>query len=246
MTSHVPLFICFGKTGTGKSTFIKAMGGAVPSEELSNDGTSQTSQVTFYQVRLRDGPISLVDVPGYQDTREIDADESWLSTSKTFSDESHARKLLRAFNEQKISQFNGVLWFINENRASKDLRAQAEFINGLINAPETPKDHDNWDHVLVMMFGTALGTAGIKAAVEKVTGSNKVPERLQIISLGLKKELGDPGSCDILMTESRGPCIQLSRPSREAVMQRIRCQSPIQVPKWRTLPFSTNTLTGMH
>jgi energy-coupling factor transporter ATP-binding protein EcfA2 len=43
--------ICFGKTGSGKSTFVRAMGGDVPEDELMDiDGEAVTEEAEFYPI----------------------------------------------------------------------------------------------------------------------------------------------------------------------------------------------------
>jgi putative ribosome biogenesis GTPase RsgA len=59
------IFLCMGNTGTGKSTFIRSMGGAVDPKELVASEDSLTTRTMFYSA----GPtatVLLVDTPGLE------------------------------------------------------------------------------------------------------------------------------------------------------------------------------------
>lgn len=104
------VYLCVGNTGTGKSTFVRSMGGAVNPKELVASGGSLTSETTFYPA----GPapsVLLMDTSGFGDSRASD-DPSAFSSSK------HRANILSAFKYQKLSHFNGVFWFINDPKVT--------------------------------------------------------------------------------------------------------------------------------
>ncbi|KAH0269742.1 hypothetical protein KCU91_g8501, partial [Aureobasidium melanogenum] len=186
------VYLCVGNTGTGKSTFVRSMGGDVHPRELVASGGSLTNATTFYPA----GPASsvlLVDTPGFGDSRSSD-DPSEFSNSK------HRAKILSAFKHQKLSHFNGVFWFINDPKVSKELEDQARYINDLVN-PEIPGSTANrsigWLHVVVMLRGAATEGFAVKLVVKEVTGSAEVSERLCLKNIGLSLNGKNPGDCDL-------------------------------------------------
>ncbi|KAG9689516.1 hypothetical protein KCU95_g9622, partial [Aureobasidium melanogenum] len=186
------VYLCVGNTGTGKSTFVRSMGGAVDPKELVASGGSLTSETTLYPA----GPASsvlLVDTPGFGDSRSSD-------DPSEFSDSKHRANILKAFKLQKLSHFNGVYWFINDPKVTKQLEDQARYVNDLVN-PEihgsTANRSIGWLHVVVMLRGAATEGLAVKSVVEKVTGSAEVSERLCLKNIGLSLNGKNPGDCDL-------------------------------------------------
>ncbi|KAH0157402.1 hypothetical protein KCU67_g7920, partial [Aureobasidium melanogenum] len=190
------VYLCVGNTGTGKSTFVRSMGGAVDPKELVASGGSLTSETTFYPA----GPASsvlLVDTPGFGDSRSSD-DPSAFSSSK------HRANILSAFQDQELTHFNGVYWFVNDPRVLKELEDQARYINDLVN-PEIQGSKANrligWLHVVVMLRGTTTDGLAVQSVVKKVTGSAEWSEKLCLKNIGLSLTEGTQ------WTETHGKCL---------------------------------------
>ncbi|KAG9741244.1 hypothetical protein KCU73_g8981, partial [Aureobasidium melanogenum] len=106
------IFLCMGNTGTGKSTFIRSMGGAVDPKELVASEDSLTTRTMFYSA----GPtatVLLVDTPGFGDSRSSD-------DPNTFSDTKHRAEILGAFQDQELSHFNGVYCVVKKVTGSAE------------------------------------------------------------------------------------------------------------------------------
>ena len=59
---------CIGRFGQGKSAGVNAILNEYKAKE-SSKGSSQTKDLTFYQVRNQ--PIRLLDIPGFEDTESV-------------------------------------------------------------------------------------------------------------------------------------------------------------------------------
>ncbi|KAG9520894.1 hypothetical protein KCU93_g7585, partial [Aureobasidium melanogenum] len=186
------VYLCVGNTGTGKSTFVRSMGGAVDPNKLVASGGSLTSETTFYPAGSASS-VLLVDTPGFGDSRASD-DPSAFSSSK------HRANILSAFKYQKLSHFNGVFWSINDPKVTKELEDQARYINDLVN-PEIPGSTANrsngWLHVVVMLRGAATERFAVKFVVKEVTGSPEASERLCLKNIGPSLNGKNPGDCDL-------------------------------------------------
>jgi GTP-binding protein EngB required for normal cell division len=194
------IYICIGNTGTGKSTFVKSMGGDVSSSELVDSGDSLTTGAKFYSLRHH-SKVLLVDTPGFRDSRS--SNRRWA-----FSDSEHMKEILDAFVREGATHINGVYWFVNDPRFNNELRAQARFIDALVN-PEiqnvAPDRTLGWKHVVVLLRGNSSRGRAVKDVVEEVTGDAAVATSLQFKIVGLQLDGEDPGHCDL---EIRGRTLQ--------------------------------------
>lgn len=223
------IFLCMGNTGTGKSTFIRSMGGAVDPKELVASEDSLTTRTIFYPA----GPtaVLLVDTPGFGDSRSSD-------DPSAFSDSKHRAEILGAFQDQELTHSNGVYWFVNDPRVTKELEDQARYINDLVN-PEIQGSKANrligWLHVVVMLRGTTTDGLAVQSVVKKVTGSAEWSEKLCLKNIGLSLNGGNPGDCDLkiqgtAVRKSRGRDIsELHASSVSKVLGWFRATHPIKV-----------------
>jgi GTP-binding protein EngB required for normal cell division len=225
------IYICIGNAGTGKSTFVKSLGGDVPSSELVSSGDSLTTKARFYELD-RDPVVLLVDTPGFRDSRSFDH-------KLEFSDSEHMREILNAFLRKQASHFNGVYWFANDPRTTDELRDQARFIDALVNPELQTHAVDRslgWKHVTVLLRGNAVDGMAVRSVVQTVTGSLAVATSLHMKIVGLAVDGKDPGYCDLKI---QGTSVQNSktrdilelRPSiRSQVLENwFRAKDPIQV-----------------
>jgi GTP-binding protein EngB required for normal cell division len=198
--TNMDIYICIGNTGTGKSTFVKSLGGDVSSSELMDSGRSLTTEAKFYKLR-HDPKVLLVDTPGFRDSRS--SNREWA-----FSDSEHMKEILNAFVRKGATHINGVYWFVNDPRLNDELRAQARFIDALVN-PEiqnTALDRTlGWKHVVVLLRGNSSRGRAVRDVVEEVTGDAAVATSLQFKIVGLQLDREDPGHCDL---EIRGRTLQ--------------------------------------
>ncbi|KAF8680686.1 hypothetical protein AX14_004504, partial [Amanita brunnescens Koide BX004] len=64
--------VCMGGTGTGKTTFVNLVGGS--SFRVGDDLESCTDHVQPHLFTLDEYDVTLVDVPGFDDTSKSDSD----------------------------------------------------------------------------------------------------------------------------------------------------------------------------
>jgi energy-coupling factor transporter ATP-binding protein EcfA2 len=186
------IYICIGNTGTGKSTFVKSLGGDVPSSELVRSGDSLTTKAKFYRLH-RHPTVLLVDTPGFRDSQ---ASYGELG----FSDSEHMKDIINAFVRAKATHFNGIYWFVNESRKNDELRAQARFIDNLVNPEiDTPVADRSlgWKHVMVLIHGNAAVGAAVESVVKAEIGDTALAKSLQHKRVGLLLDGEDPGRCDL-------------------------------------------------
>jgi energy-coupling factor transporter ATP-binding protein EcfA2 len=225
------IYICIGNTGTGKSTFVKSLGGGVPSSELVSSGDSLTTKARFYELD-RDPVLLLVDTPGFRDSRASDR-------KLEFSDSEHMKEILNAFVRKQATHFNGVYWFANDPRTTDELLDQARFMDALVNPKIQTHAVDRslgWNHVTVLLRGNAADDMAVESVVQTVTGSKAVAASLQFKIVGLAVDKKDPGYCDLKI---QGTSVQNSetrdisklRPSiRSQVLEDwFHAKDPIQV-----------------
>ncbi|KAF7706779.1 hypothetical protein HF521_020033 [Silurus meridionalis] len=91
-TMHNKILLIVGETGTGKTTLINAMVNYIlrvkftdevwfeiteegGDNKMSDQSKSQTSKVTMYEVFVGDNPLTIIDTPGYGDTRGKEHDQ---------------------------------------------------------------------------------------------------------------------------------------------------------------------------
>jgi energy-coupling factor transporter ATP-binding protein EcfA2 len=214
MKIHGRTFICLGETGGGKSTFIKAMGGAVPPAEILDNGSSNTTEVCLYPINTQRD--SLMDGPGFGDTRR-DNDQ--------YSDAEHKQKILVKLTAGQRTHVNGIFWFVSRVRGDESLIDQARFIEGL---GELLGPGAIWKHVVVMI---RAGTRreGVKKAVRDLTGNAPTAEDLQICVIGLCDDELDPGRrCDVILSKFEQR-IELEKPTVDDVLNFVVSSDPFQV-----------------
>lgn len=206
------------------------MGGAVDPKELVASEDSLTTRTMFYSA----GPassVALVDTPGFGDSR-------WSDDTSAFSDSKHRAEILGAFQNQALTHFNGVYWFVNDPRVTQELEDQARYIDGLVN-PEidhsTAKQSVGWLHVVVMLRGTATDGIAVRRVVKNITGSAELSERLCLKNIGLSLNGRNPGDCDLRI---EGRTVQNSRDReihelqesfKSEVLDWFRAKHPIKV-----------------
>ena len=208
-------FVCFGKTGSGKSTFVKAMGGDVPEDELEDiNGEAVTEEAEFYAIN--DGKDYLMDTPGFGDTR---------SDGVKFTNAVHKKCILEAFNRNKKTHFNGVFWFVTSGRAEAELHEEARFIQEL---GEFLESGSIWDHVLVMLRYRTPAT-GVRRAIECLQSEQPSSSDVRILSIGLKEDDYDPGSrCEVVISKN-GLAISMEVGTKAFIMDFVFQKSPIKV-----------------
>jgi hypothetical protein len=225
------IYICIGNTGTGKSTFVKSLGGDVLSSELVRSGDSLTTDAKFY--KLHQHPIVLlVDTPGFRDSRSSYGELA-------FSNSEHMKEILNAFVRAETTHFNGVYWFVNESRKNDELRAQARFIDNLVNPEiDTPVADRSlgWKHVMVLIHGNAAVGAAVESVVETEIDNPTVARSLQLKRVGLRLDGEDPGRCDLkiegrtLRDSEHYEIFELQGSPRSMVLKDwFRDRDPIQV-----------------
>jgi energy-coupling factor transporter ATP-binding protein EcfA2 len=207
-------FICVGETGCGKSTFIKAMGGAVPPAEILDDGSSNTTEVSLYLIN-NEGD-SFMDGPGFGDTRR-DGDQH--------SDAEHKMKILMKLTAGRRTHVNGIFWFVSKVRGDESLVDQARFIEGL-GALLTPRAI--WKHVVVMIRA-GIRREGVRKAVKDLTGDQRIVDALQVRVVGLRDHELDPGqSCNVVLSKHEHQ-IELEKPTVDDVLGFVVSSDPFQV-----------------
>jgi hypothetical protein len=194
------IYICIGNTGTGKSTFVKSLGGDISSSELMDSGDSLTTKAKFYKSRHHP-KVLLVDTPGFRDSRS--SNRIWA-----FSDSEHMKEILNAFVREGATHINGVYWFVNDPRFNDELRAQARFIDALVNPEMQNSAADRtlgWNHVVILLRGNSSRGRAVRGVVAEVTGDAAVATNLQFKIVGLQLDGEDPGHCNL---EIRGRTLQ--------------------------------------
>lgn len=207
-------FICFGKTGSGKSTFIRAMGGAVPDDDLVDvDGSSCTTEATFYPI---DDQYCLMDGPGFGDTR---------ADGTQFSNVDHKNCILQKFHESSRTHFHGIIWFVTTERAEQRLYEEAQFIVGL---GELLEKGSIWDHVVVMLRSGTRST-GVLQVVRDFQDVNFTVTDLSILKIGLRDDELEPGkNCDIIVSKT-GNNFSMDSSMKARILEALSSQSPIKV-----------------
>lgn len=158
-------YICIGKTGTGKSPFISAVGGR-PIDLNPSDAGAQ-----LYTLPRPNEHISIINTPGFR-TGILRRPSDPLSprSSTLFSNQTNQSSVLRLLNHNQISSFNGIFWFVDNVSSERELEAQARFIDNLLHEVTGPLDppESNWDHVAAL-HGASVDTRIIKRIVRRVT-----------------------------------------------------------------------------
>jgi GTP-binding protein EngB required for normal cell division len=227
------IYICIGNTGTGKSTFVKSLGGGVPSSELVSSGDSLTTKARFYELD-RDPVVLLVDTPGFRDSRASDR-------KLEFSDSEHMKEILNAFVRKQATHFNGVYWFANDPRTTDELLDQARFMDALVNPKIQTHAVDRslgWNHVTVLLRGNAADDMAVESVVQTVTGSKAVAASLQFKIVGLAVDKKDPGYCEVRASKTPRRVISPSfdrpsglRSSKIGFMQKTRSRYVVAILK---------------
>ncbi|EXJ86641.1 hypothetical protein A1O3_03594 [Capronia epimyces CBS 606.96] len=134
------------------------MGGNVPAAELAdvNNGDSVTSAVECYRTQLDFGGKKPIPSAVH---------------SEDHTNVSHAKKLILAFQNQRITEFSGVFWFVDTPKAGEELREEAAFINKLAKPESNGHGFCIWKHVVVILKGIG-GLGGAREAVSHATRDN--------------------------------------------------------------------------
>ncbi|KAJ5556444.1 hypothetical protein N7494_000359 [Penicillium frequentans] len=215
------VFICFGETGAGKSTFISALGGAVPEEQLVGSAVSATEVVTSYRIPggKENRILSIVDTPGFNDTRVPSVTSDEATSEPSFTNQAHALQLLRFLNLNNDRSFVGIFWFVNQCRRTCDMVAQARLIHNLLYQHDASSHHSNWSRVTVMLKGDGVGEEGARGAVAAVTKSETVELRFMRVGRKGPEFQIRPDEFDVLITTLPDGTSELRWPSKDHIFQ---------------------------
>ncbi|KAF7523262.1 hypothetical protein G7054_g11830 [Neopestalotiopsis clavispora] len=163
-------YICIGKVGAGRISFISDLGGQLD----SSSPDAKRCKAKIYTFPEPDQSICMINAPAFQANGfPLSSESQGLKSSLLFSDQTNQIDLLRLLNQTEIRHVNGIFWHVNVSSSEKELEAQARFIDDLLTEVPgpTPPPRSKWDQVVVI-HNTTMDRRFIQNIVSRVTSSH--------------------------------------------------------------------------